>query len=182
MTMVDKKFLFVESQDSVVWNSFWKESLRNAVTFLKSQGIHEYKDLSRFNARALVEPPLWRLPEINGKYHTRFYSRQVWERSLLEGRLPSRSGGKWSSPRAEVLLEHVVERAPLIEWIFDDPTRIDQIEDVVIGCVVTKDESKALPSKCGVNPNDLWKRYTSGRIDAYDRLLDRWHVLDGMLQ
>ena len=180
--MIDEKFLFIESKDSIVWNSFWKESLRNMVVFLKSQGINQYKDLARFNARALVEPALWRLPEINGKYHTRFYSRAVWERSLQEGKLPSRSGGKWAATRAEVMLEHVVERAPLIGWIFEDPKRIDQIQDVCIGCVVTKDESNKLPSKCGVDPKNVWKRYLEGKVDVYDRKLNRWHILDGKIQ
>ena len=175
-------FLYVEPPHSKEWISFWKKSLENSVAFLKANGVNQYSDLSKYNARSLIEPPLWRIPETNGKYHTRFFSREVWERTLSEGKLPSKSTGKWKSPRAEVMLEHVVERAPLITWILEDPNRIQRIEDVCIGCIVTKEESKKLPSRQGVDGSDVWKRYRIGKIDVYDRLLQRWHVLDGSLQ
>lgn len=180
--MIDSKFLFVESRDSQEWIDFWKDCLKQTISLLKSKGIEKYSDLARYNARALVEPALWRLPEINGKYHTRFYSREVWERSLQEGKLPSKSGGKWNNTRAEVMLEHVVERAPLISWLFEDPSRVEQVQDVCIGCVVTKQESAKLASKCGVDPNNIWKRYLDAKVDVYDRMLNRWHVLNGQLQ
>jgi hypothetical protein len=177
-----EKFLFLESRNYDVWVNFWTESLKVTVDFLKSKGVHEYKDLVKLNARALVEPALWRLPEINGKYHTRFYSREVWERTIKEGKLPSKTGGKWNSSRAEVMLEHVVERSPLIQWIFEDPNRIDNLHNICIGCVVTKNESSKLHSKCGVDPNNVWKRYLDAKVDVFDRMKNRWHILDGKLQ
>ena len=173
------KFLYVDPPGSEEWISFWKDSLRNVVSFFKSKGITNYSDLSKFNARALIEPPLWRFPETNGKYHIRFFSREVWERTLKENKLPSRGTGKWSSSRAEVMLEHVVERASLISWILEDPTRIDRVEEICVGCVVSKEESKKLPSKRPVDPNDIWKRYLEGKVDVYDRMKARWHILDG---
>jgi len=176
---MENKFSFAESSGSDVWISFWKKALKSNIEFLRSQGLNEYKNLQKFHARALVEPPLWRIPVVNGKYHTRYYSREVWERTLREGKLPNKHAGTWTSTRAEVVLEHVVERAPLIAWMLENPSQIDVIENVCICCVVTKNESKKLPSKRGVDPNNLWKRYLEGKIDVFDRKTGSWHILAG---
>ena len=179
--MSDSKFLYVHPQDLNEHVCFWKEFLKTTIDFLKSRGICQYKDLRKKSARAAIEPALWKISETNGKYHIRYYSKETWERTLKEGRLPSRATGSWNSPRAELMFEHVVERAPLIEWMLEDPSNIDIIEDVCIGCIVTKSESKLLPNRCGVDPKNVWARYLEKKIDVYDRMLDKWHILDGKL-
>lgn len=179
---MENKFLFVESKDSNEWISFWKHALKKNIEFLRSQGLIEYKNLQKFNARALVEPPLWRIPAISGKYHTRYYSKGVWERTLKEGKLPNKHSGTWTSSRAEVVLEHIVERAPLIAWIMENPSQINTIEHICVCCVVTKCESKELPSRKGVDPNNIWKRYLEAKIDVFDRQTGSWHILSGNLQ
>lgn len=176
---MEDKFLFVESKDSSEWISFWKNALKSNIDFLRSQGLGEYKNLQKFHARALVEPPLWRIPAINGKYHTRYYSRDVWEKTVKEGKLPNKHAGTWTSSRAEVVLEHVVERAPLIAFLMENPSQIDIIERICVCCVVTKGESRMLPSKRGVDPDNVWKRYLEGKVDVFDRQTGSWHILAG---
>jgi hypothetical protein len=138
--MSDSKFLYVHPLDLNRHISFWKDFLKVNIDFLRSQGICQYKDLRKRSARAAIEPALWKMSETNGKYHIRYYSKETWERTLKEGRLPSRTTGSWNSPRAELMFEHVVERAPIVEWILEDPSNIDIIEDICIGCIVTKSE------------------------------------------
>ena len=127
-------------------------------------------------------PPLWRLPASTGKYHNRYYSRKVWETSVSKNKLPSKSSGTWTEKRSEVILEHVVERAQMIAWILEDLSRINDLENVCLCCVVTKDESKSLPSNYVVDPKNIWKRYIDGKVDVYDRLANKWHILDGVVQ
>jgi len=176
------KLLYVEPKDAAYRISFWKAALRHNMEFLLANGVKEYNDLKKLDARALLDEPLWKIPEINGKYHARYFSRSAWERTLKEEALPSRTGGKWQERRAILTLEHVVERKPLIEWLFEDPSRIDIIDQICLGCVVDKTEDKKLPKKFKVDPGNLWNRYLLAKIDVYDRLLDRWHVLDGQVQ
>ena len=179
--MSDSKFLYVHPPDYDRHISFWKDFLKVTINFLRSEGIRQYKDLRKRSARAAIEPSLWKMSETNGKYHIRYFSRETWERTLKEGRLPSKTTGSWNSSRAELMFEHVVERAPIVEWILEDPSNIDIIEDICIGCIVTKSESKLLPNRCGVDPKNVWKRYLEKKIDVYDRMLKKWHILDGKL-
>lgn len=179
---VRNKLLYVNPAHGEARIAFWKDALKVGIKFLLDHGVTAYKDLKKFDARRIVDEPLWKIPELNGKYHGRFYSRAVWERSLQEGKLPSKSGGKWNEKRAVCMLEHVVERAPLIDWLMKDPGRIDVVDKVCIGCVVMKDESTLLADKAGVDPDNVWKRYLDAKIDVYDRELGRWHILDGKLQ
>lgn len=182
--MVDRnKLLYVEPEGYEEQISFWKASLRHNMEFMLARGLKCYEDLGKYNARKLLDEPLWKIPEINGKYHARYFSRGAWEQTLKENRLPAKGAGKWKQSPMALTLEHVVERKCLIEWLFEDLNRIDIIDQVCIGCVVDSDgEDKRLPDNFKVDTTNLWQRYLIAKIDVYDRKLDRWHILDGKIQ
>lgn len=174
-----RSFVYVNPSDADERVIFWKNFLKLSMKFFHEQGLERFEDLKKFDARKVLDEPLWKLPEINGKYHGRYYSRDVWERTLKENELPSKLGGRWNESRAVLVLEHVVERASLLRWLFEDTSRIDLIDQVCVGCVVSKDEDSRLPRRREVDPNNLWQRYLEAKIDVYDRELQRWHILDG---
>ena len=153
----------------------WKTMLKNNIETLRSYGATSFDDLKQWDARVILDAALWKIPEFNLKYRGQYYSKGVWERSLKEGRLPTPNTGIWTKhSHSECIFEHVVERRPLINWLMEDPQRCDNIENVVVACIVLPQEEKKLPKNVSVDPTNVWARYKEAKIDVWDRKNNEW--------
>jgi hypothetical protein len=99
---------------------------------------------------------LWKLTEAEGrgKYGTRYFSRRAL-----------------SSPRTEWQHEHVFERKKLVALLLEDPARLDEVAEVAVGCVVTKEEHRRLTMADRQRPDlNGWERYQAAGIEVVDRM------------
>lgn len=102
---------------------------------------------------------LWKLTEAEGrgKYATRYCSLRAL-----------------SAPRSELEHEHVFERRKLVSLLLRDPSKVDEVARLAVGCVVTREEHARLTKICRDNP-DLsgWERYRAAQIEVVDRATGR---------
>jgi hypothetical protein len=178
--------------------SFHREAIQVILQFVGRHGITSIKQLNSFKARALLDVPLWKLLETEGKYGGRYISEGVrnlelklgqqvnksygvWPENLLSQHLGASPAGRWmKSPAYCCQLEHVSERAKLIDMLLREPDRAQEILDqCLIGCVVLKSEHARLGG-AEIDPSDPWRRYrqASPPLHVWDRLTEAWVSLE----
>jgi hypothetical protein len=128
---------------------FHREALRTILSFLKARGVKTVQRLNEMKGRKLLEEPLWKLLELNGKYGGAYISEGVKRVEERLGTRVSASSGKWPSKRLDQVLgpvpkdsqwqswreapeyscnlEHVVERGKIIRFLLDAPESLDAI-------------------------------------------------------
>jgi hypothetical protein len=178
--------------------SFHREAIEVILKFVGQYGIDSIEKLNSFKGRALLDVPLWKLLETEGKYGGRYISEGVrnlevqlgqqvnksygvWPEELLRRHLgPSPTGGWMKTPSYSCQLEHVSERAKLIDMLLREPERAQEILDqCLIGCVVLKSEHARLGS-ADIEPSDPWRRYRQAMppLRVWDRQAEEWVSLE----
>ncbi|MDT5123379.1 MAG: hypothetical protein QOC96_2861 [Acidobacteriota bacterium] len=166
--------------------------------FVGRYEITSIEQLNSFKGRALLDVPLWKLLETEGKYGGRYISEGVrslelklgqqvnktygsWPEDLLKQHLGLSPVGRWmKKPEYCCQLEHVSERAKLINLLLKEPERAQEILDqCLIGCVVLKSEHERLGS-ADIEPHDPWRRYrqASPPLRVWDRQAEEWLSLE----
>jgi hypothetical protein len=174
--------------------SFHREAIEVILQFVGRYGINSIEKINSFKSRALLDVPLWKLLETEGKYGGRYISEGVhnlerrlgqpvnksygvWPEKLLRHHLgPSPTDGWMKTPDYSCQLEHVSERAKLIDMLLREPERAQEIiEQCLIGCVVLKSEHARLGS-ADIDPGDPWRRYrhASPLLRVWDRQAEEW--------
>ena len=110
--------------------------------------------------KTLISQMIWKITEANGKYNTRYISKNARKASKDERRH-----------------DHVWTRKGMVERILKDPDVLEHEIQRAIGCTVIKDEHDDLTrfdTLC-----DGWERYKSARIAVWDlkentRISDAW--------
>lgn len=102
--------------------------------------------------RKILSEVQWLISEVDGKYRTRFRSKQVVDLAR-------------TSPRSleRIQHEHVISRKEITARLLANPNDASMILDQVTACVVTKDEHNRLRGR-GIG----WPRYREARIEVYD--------------
>jgi hypothetical protein len=181
------------SKDSQAIIDFHRAALKRMLQFVTERGITNLKALNAVNGRKLLDEPLWKLLETEGKYGGPLISEGVraieeqlsrkvsassgtWPEAALQswlGQPPD--GGAWSAhPSYCCHLEHVIERAYMIQLLLAEPDRADEILDTaLIGCVVLRAEHPRLASK-EFDLADPWKRYRRAGIKVWTRTQNDW--------
>jgi len=179
------------SRDQIV--EFQVAYLKHLLAFLKSRGINSHASIAQLRATKLIEEPMWKLLEIDGKYAGNFISAGVKELSDKVGREPD-GQGKWPerllaatlgalppegwrrSLATTCRLDHVIDRRILNEWLLSDPDRVDEILRVgLIGCVVLGTEHQRLERLASVDIRDPWQKYRMAGIRVWSRSTGDWH-------
>lgn len=178
---------------------FHRDALDQLLSFCASRGIKTRVQLNSFKGRALLDVPLWKLLETHGKYGGRYVSQGVLALEEKLGRRPGISSGKWPEsllvrhfgpaqtedgwakhPDYCCTLEHVAERAKLIDAMLLEPHRAREILDTcLLGCVVLRSEHGRIASG-ELNPGDPWARYRDATplINVWDRQANDWVLLE----
>lgn len=178
-------------------SSFHKEAIEVILKFLGKYKITNIKQLNSFKGRDLLDVPLWKLLETEGKYGGRYISEGVrnlelilgkransngsWNEKLMEKHFGETPDGGWKkNPSFCFQLDHVSERAKLINILLQEPEKATEIlEQCLIGCIVLKSEHNRLKS-VEINPKDPWRRYreASPAIRVWDRETENWLSLE----
>lgn len=175
--------------------SFHTDVLDVLLSFCASRGVRTLTQLNSFNGRALLDVPIWKLLETEGKYGGPYVSEGVLTIERKLGQPPSISSGTWpeellvrhfgqarspdgwsKDPDHCCNLEHVSERANLIEALLHEPHRSREILDqCLIGCVVLRGEHRRIGS-AELNPSDPWRRYRDATptVRVWDRRTANW--------
>jgi hypothetical protein len=177
---------------------FQIDALVCMLRFLMGRGINTVAQLNEAKARQMLEEPLWKILEVDGKYGGSFISEGV---KAIEGRLGKRvscSSGQWperllrksfgdppdglssfrESPHYKCQLEHVAERSQLVPLLLGQPGNTRQIiETHLRGCVVLKIEHQRLERATELD-NDPWSRYrrATPSVGVWSRDEGRWIV------
>jgi len=181
---------------------FHRDVLDLLLSFCASRGIKTRVQLNAFKGRALLDVPLWKLLETEGKYGGRYVSEGVhaledklgqpasvsygtWPESLLVKRIgpPPTPGGWAKHPDYCCALDHVSERSKLIDALLLEPQRAREILDAcLLGCVVLRSEHARIVGGA-LNPRDPWGRYRNAtpRIRVWDRRVAAWASLEPTL-
>ncbi|HEX2687378.1 MAG TPA: hypothetical protein VHN14_12215 [Kofleriaceae bacterium] len=121
----------------------------------------------------LLDRATWAVTEITPAATTKYFRQRYWSfKALNWAKSPSATK---SSAGAALRHEHVIERKALkfdLARCFTVADATDVL-DRAIACVVTKEESHDLDRAAGVG----WSRYTSLRIEVFDRHLRALHPL-----
>ena len=179
-----------KDQEEII--TFHKHILRHNLDEYFKLGINSRAAILAVNAMKILEEPLWKIPEANGKTNQRFISegvkkvrdildandihnrkdaKSIWTKVQITKAL-KRFPRKMPSPNLDyykVQLEHVVEKRIIIDLLLNDRANHDDIIDQYnVGCSVLKEEHDNLPA--GIfNPNNVWVRYKSAGIRVWDR-------------
>ncbi len=102
----------------------------------------------------LIKLAQWWVTEADGKWKTRFKSSKVLQLARDE-------------PGSQVRInhEHVFGRAELADRILKDPSQVDSVLELCIGCIVTVDEHQQLSALRGLQG---WERYRVAGIEVCD--------------
>ena len=161
---------------------FHKEVLVELVDIYIRKGIDTVQKVKDINGKSKLEDSLWKIPEAGGKYNQRFISEGV--KNMLdkigtsynfpEDNFTSAINKHLKTIEDSIQLEHVVEKAKIIELIFDNPSNTKSIVDKYnIGCTVLKSEHGSLPDNHFVK-DDVWIRYKTADLRVWDRLNKRY--------
>ena len=109
-------------------------------------------DLLEKHRKLLLSRLQWLISEADGKYRTRFRSKQVVELAM-------------HSPSSTIKInhEHVFARREITARLLLMPESSDVILDDVVGCIVTQKEHSKLSSKLSG-----WRRYSEAGILVLD--------------
>jgi len=138
---------------------------------------------------------LWKLAELDGKYGGEFVSEGVRALERQIGRPPAASSGMWperrlravlglrrrepawrTTPAYRCQLDHVVQRSDLIDLLLREPERASDIEPLILGCVVLKNEHRRLATTPGTI-DDPWRKYREAKgapVRVWSRRTARW--------
>jgi hypothetical protein len=133
--------------------------------------IRRTKGLRQGHARKLLSEVIWFISEVDGKYTTRYRSKQVVDlaRHYLKGRQQSKRKPNMLNyikrARSEKIQhEHVNTRAALVDKLLRlPPQKVSVALEEVLACVVTKDEHRDLKGAA-----KGWARYRDAGIPVYD--------------
>lgn len=114
----------------------------------------------RSHRKHLLKLAQWWVTEADGKWKTRFRSSTVIQLAQ-------------DDPDSQVLInhEHVYGRADLAERMMQDPSRVDAILELCIGCIVTVDEHRTLSAQRGLQG---WDRYRAAEVRVRDTAMPGW--------
>jgi len=178
--------------------AFHREVIEVFLDFVKKYNIKTIEQLNSYKGRKLLDESLWKLLENEEKYGGRYISEGVrnleitlgkqanakggsWNKKLLEKHFGETPSGGWKKDSSFCLqLDHVSERAKLINILLQEPDRANEILDqCLIGCVVLKSEHNRL-SSVEINPKDPWRRYreASPPIRVWNRESEDWLSLE----
>jgi hypothetical protein len=112
--------------------------------------------------RELLGICIWKLSEAEAtrKYATRYMS----VRAL-------------GQPAQQLAHEHVFERSKLARALIAGELAIDDLPDLAIACVVTREEHRRLNQVSRADPTlDGWDRYRAASIAVVDRAENLWKI------
>lgn len=114
----------------------------------------------RSHRKHLIKLAQWWVTEADGKWKTRFRSEVVIQLAQNE-------------PDSQVPInhEHVYGRAELAERMMEDPSQVDAILELCVGCIVTVDEHRILSAQRDVQG---WDRYRDAGIRVLDTATPGW--------
>ena len=173
-----------------------KDILIRLMEMYNELGLNTRELINEFKAMKILEEPLWKIPEANGKSNQRYISagvkniRQVLDDNNIKNRRNAKS--IWTDTQLKkafeqipnllpsldlnhykVQLEHVVERKVIIDLILENPGNILEIVNQNnVGCLVLESEHNQLPNEL-YDDNDIWVRYR-GNIRVWDRCSKKW--------
>lgn len=119
--------------------------------------------------RHLLKLAQWWVTEADGKWRTRFRSQAVVHLAMTE-------------PEAQVRInhEHVYGRASLADRMLADPTQVEPILELCVGCIVTVDEHRRLSA---LRDAEGWERYERAGVFVVDAESSsnpaEWHLFRG---
>lgn len=178
--------------------SFHIEAIKILLTFVKEFGIDNRTQLNQHKGRALLDVPLWKLLETDGRYGGRYISEGVlnlerrlgtkvheshgtWSEQLLVQHLGPAPANGWSKyPSYCCQLEHVSQRSQIIDLLLREPERVSEIlAEFLIGCIVLREEHKRLGDS-EIVPGDPWFRYRTAfpPVRVWDRKNEDWANLE----
>lgn len=178
--------------------AFQIDALKTVLLLLQQWQITTTAQLNAVRGKKLLEEPLWKLIELDGKYGGAYISEGVktleeslgrrvspssgrWPESLLVARLgPQPNGRSWRlSPDHCCQLDHVVERRWLVEALLAAPQTSGEVLGVCLGCVVLRSEHRRLQTIPMVL-RDPWQRYRTANppLRVWSRPDERWVNLE----
>jgi len=171
----------------------YKSILQVNLDFLNREGINDVNGLNEYKVKKIIEEPLWKNLECNGKTNQRYISegvyeireelsrlgiglskKSIWTTNNIDVALKIKGSNlKGSSSDFKVQLEHVVEKSKLVEILITGEMEVSRVLDEYnIGCTVLKKEHSLLPNNT-FEPEDVWIRYR-GNLKVYDTKEKRW--------
>ena len=182
-----------ESEDII---KFQKHMFLHLLKNMRDYGLTTYDDIVDFNAKGMLDEPLWKIVEANGKYKGQFISSGIKEIAGKLNMSPNaikvskivtylkdnidfqlNSGIVISDEKdCKVQLEHVTPRKKIIEEVLKLSSEEDinkYLDEKCVGCLVLKAEHKVLNDNT-YNSEDLWQRYKDAGIKVFDKELDDW--------
>lgn len=170
-------------------------SLRVLLEHFAEQGLTDRRALVAHKARGYLDVALWKLAELDGKYGGDFVSEGVHALEARLGRPPARSHGMWperllrrslglpsrspewrTTPSYRCQLDHVLQRADLIDLLLREPARVDDVAALVVGCVLLGEEHRRLASG-PTSSEDIWRKYRDanrGPVRVWSRSRAAW--------
>ena len=82
-------------QDRKKIRDIQKRFLVNFLDFCEQNQIHDRKDVLSLKLREVLDHPLWKLLELDGKYGGRYISEGVHQLETVLGKRVSRTAGRW---------------------------------------------------------------------------------------
>ena len=164
----------------------------------------EYNQIVDFKAKSILDVPLWKIVEANGKYKVDYISSGIWQ---IANQLDNNNYSNIKPSQIErflkehlsenecyyleesdiyikniedckVQLDHVTPRKIIIKEILElknDEDIKKFLKEKYVGCIVLKDEHKKLNDDYNkYDKDDLWKRYKDANIAVYDRSVNNW--------
>lgn len=169
--------------------------LRNLIQFCHEQGIRDWNGVVEARLRETIDQPLWKLLELEGKYHSEFISEGVLNIEQITGERVTPSSGKWkeatlrrffpvndpgrdlsSLPDFRCQLEHVIPRKLLVEQLITKQISVEELVDQhLLGCVVLGSEHRRLGAEV-MALDDPWHKYRNANppVRVWSRTSSRW--------
>lgn len=102
--------------------------------------------------KSILSQVQWFISEADGKHKTRYRSKRVVELAT-------------NNPRSteKINHEHVFTRKEITVQLLKEPHKVDELLDMVLGCIVTKAEHDRMNAKFSG-----WERYKNAGIEVLD--------------
>lgn len=175
---------------------FQKHVFVRLLDIIRHYGLKTYDDIVDFKSKGMLDEPLWKIVEANGKYNVQYISSGIKEiadklnitpndikvseiETYLKDNIDFQlnSGIVISDEKdCKVQLEHVTPRKKIIEEVLKLNSEKDiheYLDKKCVGCLVLKAEHKVLNDNT-YNSKDLWQRYKDAGIKVFDKETDNW--------
>jgi hypothetical protein len=175
---------------------FQKHMFISLLATIRDYGIKTYDEIVNFKAKGMLDEPLWKILEANGKYKGKYISSGIKEiadklnmspngikvseiETYLKYNIDYRlSSGMIISNHQDfkVQLEHVTPRKIIIREIlkFNKEEDVSKyLDEKCVGCLVLKAEHKVLNDNT-YNSKDLWQRYKDADVRVFDTEKNEW--------